>query len=149
MLPDGNYLFAEKVIVAKLKEAAGEDVHVECIGSTDDLQAAKHRFPGLYVLFAGDEVSPAQAGAGKAVQAVQHWIVSAAVRCSDTLGTGSAARETLGKLFLKVLVSLQGYEVAPGMTLSRTTCALPVMYESGHAFLAAEFLLTVDIAGGI
>lgn len=148
-MPDGNYLFAEPAILARLKEALGPDVWVEGVGSTDDLQYAKHRFPGVYVFFAGDEVAGPQAGGGTAAQAVQHWIVAAAAKSAETLATGAKARELLGKLFYKALVALQGYEVAPGRRLSRTNCALPVMYESGHAFLAAEFLLTIDIAGGI
>jgi hypothetical protein len=148
-LPDGNYLFAEGPIVARLRAAVGPDVHVECIGTTDDLSAAKHRFPGVYVLFAGDEVSPREAGAGRAAQSVQHWIVSAAVKSTESLGTGAKARAELGRLFYRVLRALQGFDVAQGMPLVRTSCSLPVMYESGHAFLAAEFLLTIDISGGI
>jgi hypothetical protein len=145
-LPDGNYLFAEPLIVARLREKM-PDVHVAGIGESDELSLTKHRFPGIYVLFAGDEVTGA-AGRGAASQAVQHWIVTAAAKSTDSLASGTKVREILGRLFCQALEALQGFEVAPGMTLVRTTCSVPVMYESGHAFLAAEYLLTVDIRGG-
>jgi hypothetical protein len=147
MLPDSNYLFAEEAIIARL-QAAVPGVHVGAIGSSDELSSAHRRFPGLYVIYAGDVVSAQGAGRGAASQAEQHWIVAAAVKDAGTLHTGEAARKECGVLFCALLHALQGFEAAPGMTLVRTDTALPVLYESGHIFLAAEFTLTVDIVGG-
>jgi hypothetical protein len=147
MLPDGNYLFAEDAIIGRLQEAA-PGVHVGAIGSSDELSSAHRRFPGLYVIYAGDVVSAQGAGRGAASQAEQHWIVAAAVKDAGALHTGAGARRECGTLFHTLLKALQGFEPAPGMTLVRTDTNLPVLYESGHIFLAAEFTLTVDIVGG-
>ncbi|MDR3152890.1 MAG: DUF1834 family protein [Deltaproteobacteria bacterium] len=148
MFPDGNYLFAEGPILARLRDALGADVWVDCIGTTDALASGTHRFPGAYVLYAGDVVSEKGAGGGAVSQAEQHWVAAVGVKCAETQATGAKAREIAGKLFLKALEALQGLEVAPEMRLARTTCSLPVMYVGGHLFMAAEFRLTVNVVGG-
>jgi hypothetical protein len=147
MLPDDNYLFAESAIKARLAEKM-PDEYVESISDSDDLTSGKHRFPGIYLIYAGDIVSEQTAGRGVASQADQHWIVVATAKDVKTLATGESGRAVAGKLFYKMLESLQGYEIASGMTLKRTTCPLPVNYDNGHIFLAASFLLTVNIVGG-
>jgi hypothetical protein len=146
--PDGNYLFAEPRITARLQERFGPDVPVKGIRSSEDLLSTVYGAPGLFVIYAGDSVEPGHAGRGAASQAVQSWIVSVAVRCAEGVGTGAREREQAGKMFLTALLALQGYEVAPDMPLVRTSCGVPVVYEAGHIYMAAEYTLTVDVAGG-
>lgn len=147
MLPNDNYLFAENVILERLSTGMGAGVHVASINVSDDMITAKHSFPGVFVLFAGDEVLNTTAGQGKASQSVQHWIVVSAAKSSENMESGKKAREIAGKLVYKVLTLLQGYEVAPAMTLVRTSSALPILYHSGYIFIASEFLLTVNVVG--
>jgi hypothetical protein len=147
MLPEGNYLFAEKVIVDRLKSKI-PDVYISGIGTTDDLKTSKHQFPGIFILYAGDEISDKHVGNGKGSQAFQHWIVSVAAKSTEDLSTGTKVREIAGKIFHDMLVALQGFEVLPGRPLIRTDTPLPIAYINGHIYAAASFLLTIEIVGG-
>jgi hypothetical protein len=149
MLPDGNYLFAEEAIKARLRERIPDEATaIASISDSDELLASQHKFPGLYVLYAGDTVSERSAGSGKASQAVQHWIVAAAAKSVNRLHSGADSRMEAGKLFYQMLTALQGFEPAPGMPLTRVTCSVPIIYENGCVFKAAEFTLTVNTVGG-
>ncbi|MDR3154169.1 MAG: hypothetical protein LBW85_07875 [Deltaproteobacteria bacterium] len=145
-----NYLFAESAIAGRLAKALEPDkVPVECIGSTDDIAASRHRYPCVYVLYAGDEVSETSAGRGEASRADQFWVASVCSANAGTLASGAAAREEAGKIFMKVLKALQGFEIASGRALTRVSCPLPVTYENGHMFMAAQFKLSIDVQGGL
>jgi hypothetical protein len=148
MLPDGNYLFAEGAIIERLKAKMPPEVYITGARTSDDLLTTAARFPGVYVIYGGDDVAEKTGGNGAAVQATQLWLVSLGVKTTDNLTTGAKARENSGKLFLTILEALQGYEVMLGRPLVRVAAPAPILYVEGHFFQCACFSLLLDIIGG-
>jgi hypothetical protein len=163
--PDDNYLFAEKAILARLDEIfadwtpAGE-VQAGSLGNIAELADGCYHFPSVCLTYLGD--TPL-AGAsrrtgdtgrtlahGRIAQATQHWVVIAAAKEASDQRTCAKAREKAGKMFLRILEGLQGFEILPYATLARVPFAgNSALYRAGgHAFLAAQFDLTLDVMGG-
>ena len=147
MLPANNYFFAEGKIIDRIAERI-PDVFVDSAGNIADLLTSRYRYPGVYVIYAGQDISGRYAGNGAASQAHQYWNVAVGVRDAESLSTGRTSRAETGKLLYKMLTALQGYEVAPGIALVRISPRVQPFSDSGLFIAVETFQLTIDIAGG-
>ncbi|MDR2141750.1 MAG: hypothetical protein LBR11_08185 [Deltaproteobacteria bacterium] len=158
--PEDNYLFAEQLIIDRLKQVMPPEINVGSIGDYADLAQSKVAFPNVSVLYLGDDPvihsanTPGQrgvntAGNGIACQVVQYWGVVVGTKEPTTAKTGFASRTEGGKLMLKVLKVLQGFEILPCMYLTRGLFRgnSSIYNESGYTFLTAQFNLTLDVVG--
>jgi hypothetical protein len=156
--PDDNYLFAEKILLDRLGDIVPAGTRVESLGDVRELVQGAAAFPCACLTYLGDQLvtrlqdggdSVRSLGSGKVCQAVQQWAVIVGAKDASTPRTSMAARERAGKILLKVLKGLQGFEVATGRQLRRAPFAgaSAVYIDGGHVFLTAQFNLTLDISG--
>jgi hypothetical protein len=149
--PDGNYLFAEAKILARLAEIfpPGSGVKIGSLGNVSDLLSGNYFFPSVSVIYLGDAPLEKSAGRGAVKQAEQKWGVVIAAKNAQDPRTCFKAREEAGKMFLKAIEGLQGWEVAPMINLARAPFdGSPAIYaDGGYVFLTAQFNITVDITG--
>ena len=158
--PSDNYLFAEGVILDRLKELFPSGVHVESLGDVRELVQGNAHFPCVCVGYLGD--GPAigasiplkdsgipSLGFGKVIRSVQEWVVTVGAKDASTPRTSAKAREAAGKIYLRVLQGLQGFEVATGYYLRRApfSGAAAAYFDGGHVFLTAQFNLAFDVRG--
>jgi hypothetical protein len=160
LFENGNYLFAEGKILARLRELfpEGSGVAIESLGDVSELIEGTAKYPLVNLTYLGDQPAHpvqgqagtgASVGRGRAPQAVQQWAVIIGAKDATSPRTSLKAREAAGKMMLTVLEGLQGFCPAPNMPLARASFAgqPAIYYKGGHVFLTAQFNLVVDVVG--
>jgi hypothetical protein len=163
--PDDNYLFAEGVILERLRlefpDNATPFIRVDTLGDIQEMIRGNYHFPSVNVVYLGDQPlsqtslttdKPSWAntlGNGLASQVTQFWGVVVATKDAKDNRTGVASRVEAGKIILRVLKALQGFAVMEGRRLIRAPFqGQTSLTMSGHSFLTVQFNLILDILGG-
>lgn len=107
-----NYLAAEPLIIARLKEQVPEFVHVGDWSEYSTLEEGAIATPAAFVMYGGDRLH--DAGGKGAVQRIdQMWGVVVVVRNVAQRRAGTAIREEAGPLMMKTVNALMGWKPAP------------------------------------
>lgn len=107
-----NYLAAEPLIIARLKDKVPEFAHVGDWSEYSTLEEGAIQTPAAFVMYGGDRVNEA-GGKGNVQRADQIWGVVIVVRNVAQRRAGTAIREEAGPLMAQTLAALMGWQPAP------------------------------------
>ena len=131
-----DYLAAEPLIVARLRDQVAGVPHVLTAADLAGVEARAQHTPALHVIYDGDEPAgeAGQSDAGDVQITWQRWLVVLAVRSArDTLG-GAGARALAGPLLVAVIQALAGWRPsADHSPMLRASAPRPV-FDAGFAY---------------
>lgn len=143
-----NYLSAEPLILARLREKVPELVGVFSAADLDGVLESKQCHPAAHVLFDGDRVLE---GHGRSSDGVcqlvdQSWYVVLVAKNARTQLTGEAARHDIGPLIMKVLRALQGWSPSPAHGPLRRVSGARPGFKGGFVYFPLCFLTKVSVS---
>jgi hypothetical protein len=126
----GNYLAAESLLIAHLRQQAPEVRAVLSAADLSGVDESAQQTPALHVLYDGDAPGD-EAGDGHSQEALQRWMVVIAVR--ELRGPG-LERERAGQIIAQVLSALGERRPDALSGLRRIAGPGPLRTEGGYAY---------------
>ncbi len=139
-----DYLFAEKLLIERIKEKMGSDLKtIQGVADLADVEERGDHAPLADVVYLGDiDASPAagqQGGTGGIQVVTQLWAVVLGVSYSDPNGTGTGVRELGGTLAAKLLRSLLGWKPAEFTAAVKRGAPVQARYKGDMGYFPFTF----------
>lgn len=143
-----NYLFAEPLLIEKLKTSITQLVDVTNAASLASLTNENPTTPCAYVIYLGDSVNADVSATGgtlrQAQTVTQNWAVVLCVYITDGRGLGGGSSEMAGSLINQIFNALCGEVLSPYCKpLTRHVTPVITDYdEQGYAYYQLNFQLS-------
>lgn len=138
-----NYLEVEGLLKTRLEaNVAGATIYTA--PDITSIVESNDRLPGVYIVYAGDQVTTAQRYAKVREAIDQRWIIATKVRNVSSSQSGASAREAAGTVLDAIFITMRNYAPSASYEQFRRISDLTPLYDgTGTYVFQSQYLLRI------